>query len=162
MSCSGLSTVLSPLIEQGAGLLLGTSDHQGVPRATRAWGARALGPTVLRVTFSADDPVVVDNVRRGVVAITSADVRTLRSAQIKGRVLRVEPPTEDDLDVAAAQTDDFFRAVHEVDGNDLDLLRRLLPTKMLSVDVELSEGFDQTPGPAAGDALPPTSTGLPS
>lgn len=150
---------LFSLVDSGVGLLFGTSDSDNVPRGTRAWGVRVVGDGLLRVTFGADDEVVVANASRGAVAVTGADARELRSAQLKGRVLSVEEPDEVDLATAAEQTDLFFQAVHETDHDEIDLLRRLLPTRMLAAVVEVSDAFDQTPGPNAGSAVRPERVG---
>lgn len=149
----GFAAPLLSIIDDGVGLLLGTTDHDDVPRGARAWGVRVVGDRRLRVVFSADDEIVVANAADGMVAITGAEVRFLRSAQLKGRSVCVDEPNADDLEVAAEQTELFFRAVHETDKNNLDMLRRLLPTRMLAVEIEVCEAFDQTPGPTAGTAL---------
>ena len=82
--------------------------------------------------------------------MTGADVRTLRSVQLKGRVRLVEPPVADDLALAAEHSQRFFDAVIAVDGLSPDLLRRMLPYEVVCVELEIDEQFDQSPGPAAG------------
>ncbi len=153
MADSGFASPLLSLVDKGVGLLLGTTDEHHVPRGTRAWGVRVIGDRVIRVTFGADDAVVVANASSGTVAITGADVRELKSAQLKGRVLRVVEPDPADLDVAATQTELFLTAIHETDFHDLQVLQRILPGRMLSADVEIDDAFDQTPGPTAGATL---------
>ncbi len=153
MCDGGFAAPLLSLIDDGVGLLLGTCDDDDVPRGTRAWGVRVVGDRQLRVTFGADDELVVTNASGGLVAVTGADARELRSAQLKGRVLAVEEPDEDDLACAAAHTDLFFRAIHETDHTEIDVLRRILPARMLAAVVEVGDVFDQTPGPNAGATL---------
>lgn len=156
---AGFASPLLSLVDKGVGLLLGTVDDHDVPRGTRAWGIRVVGDGVLRVTFGADDETVVANATDGVVAITGADVRDLQSAQLKGRVRAVTEPDATDLEVAAMQTELFFQAIHETDLHDLDILRRILPTRMMSAEVEIIDAFDQTPGPAAGTPLTDSTGG---
>jgi hypothetical protein len=153
MCDGGFAAPLLSLIEDGVGLLLGTCDDDDVPRGTRAWGVRVVGDRLLRVTFSADDATVVANASTGLVAVTGADVRHLRSVQLKGRVQAIEEPDEDDLALAAEQTALFFEAIHETDRTEIDVLRRILPARMLAAVVEVGDAFDQTPGPNAGAAL---------
>lgn len=153
MADGDFASPLLSLVDKGVGLLLGTVDEQNVPRGTRAWGVRVVGERTIRATFSADDDMIVANASNGWVAITGADVRELRSAQLKGRALRVVEPDDDDLDVAAAHTELFLHAIHETDLHGLELLQRFLPVRMLSVDIEVSDMFDQTPGPSAGAHL---------
>jgi hypothetical protein len=146
---------LTNMIEAGAGLILGTVDGDGAPRGIRAWGARVVdvdGQRV-RIVLTADDRRVVDNLAGGKAAFTAADVRTLRSVQLKGRVVIVEPPTPDDVEVTRAQIDRFFEAVNQTDGNPLEQMELMLPTEMVAIEVLVEEEYDQTPGPAAGAAL---------
>jgi hypothetical protein len=144
------------LIGVGTSLVAGTVAADGEPRATRAWAAQVSdGPTRrVRVVMGADDQVSVDNLRTGRFALTGADVRTLRSVQLKGRVVSTEPPTDDDVQQVARHSSAFFRAVHETDGLSVALLERLLPATVLAVVFEVEEVFDQSPGPAAGAAVP--------
>jgi hypothetical protein len=146
---------LTSMIEAGAGLILGTVDGDGAPRGIRAWGARVVdvdGQRV-RIVLTADDRRVVDNLAGGKAAFTAADVRTLRSVQLKGRVVIVEPPTPDDVELTRAQIDRFFEAVNQTDGNPLEQMELMLPTEMVAIEVLVEEEYDQTPGPAAGAAL---------
>ena len=102
------------------------------------------------MVLSADDPVVVGHLDTGVIAITAADVRTLRSVQLKGRIVGVEPTSPQDEAVAAEHSGRFFEAIHETDGHDLAAIRQMLPLRTLTVEVVVEELFDQTPGPDAG------------
>ena len=77
--------------------------------------------------MGADDQVSVDNLENGRFALTGADVRTLRSVQLKGRVVSTEPATAEDVQLVADHSSAFFRAVHETDGLPIALLERLLP-----------------------------------
>ena len=144
---------LSCLVDDGVGLLIGTSDEHGVPRAGRAWGIR-MDDKLLRAVISADDPTLVANLHERHVAVTGADVRRLRSAQLKGRVVAVEEPDESDLATADEHTAGFLTAILETDGTEYELTSRLLPRRMLTVVVAVDEGYDQTPGPRAGERIP--------
>lgn len=144
---------LAGLMDEGAGLLIGTSDPDGTPRATRGWGARLGADGRLRVTLSADDPVIVANLAGRTVAVTTASVRTLRSVQLKGAVVAVNDPDEADLAAIETQTEAFFRGIVETDGHAEHIVRRMLPDRFLAVVVDIGAGFDQTPGPTAGAAL---------
>ncbi|MEZ5238257.1 MAG: hypothetical protein R2716_04720 [Microthrixaceae bacterium] len=48
----------------------------------------------------------------------------------------------------------MLEAIHETDGNPMELLHRFLPLEVAMVELEVSETFDQTPGPEAGAPLP--------
>ncbi len=146
---------LLTMIRAGAGLIVGTVDAHGEPRATRAWGALVPDgvPDRIRVAVTADDEVTLANLAGGLVAITGADVRTLRSVQVKGRVVGLSPPSADEVALVDRQTEAFLAGVHETDGNPLEALRRMLPGSIVVIDVDVGDAYDQTPGPGAGDQL---------
>src|SRR5688572_3772270 len=88
------------LIDGGASLVVGTVSSDGQPRAGRAWASRIVEwePLRIRLVMALDDEVTVENVAPGaIVAVTGADVRTLRSVQLKGCVRLIEPPVPNDL-----------------------------------------------------------------
>ena len=145
-------TGLMELVGAGASLVAGTVAADGEPRATRAWAAWVVDERTrrMRVVMGADDQVSVDNLENGRFALTGADVRTLRSLQLKGRVVRTEPATPEDVQLVADHSGAFFRAVHETDGMPIALLERLLPATVVAVEFEVEEMFDQSPGPGAG------------
>jgi Pyridoxamine 5'-phosphate oxidase len=146
---------LTTMIDAGAGLVVGTVDAQGTPRGVRAWAAWVVDPDAqrLRVVLTGDDREVVANLADGRVALTAADVRTLRSVQMKGRVVAVDEPNAADLELAELQTDRFFVAVSQSDGNPMEMLRLLLPSERVVIEMVVEEQYDQTPGPTAGTAI---------
>ena len=151
----GIDAAERALVDAGCSLVVGTIGSDGTPRATRAWAATVLDDVAgrLRLLVTADDATSLGNLGSGQIALTGADVRTLRAVQLKGHVVVVEPATAEDLVTLDAHTDAFFRAVHETDGNPLDLLRRLLPNDVVAVEMIVDEVYDQSPGPGAGAAL---------
>ena len=132
---------LTSMIDDGAGLVVGTVGDDGEPRATRAWSVSVGDPAECRVRVGAG------------VALNGADVRTFRSVQLKGRIVAVEAPDPTDLEVTRVQSDLFLRTVHETDGNPLESLRRILPLDVVAVEIVVEEMYDQTPGPDAGRPL---------
>lgn len=143
-------------LESGCALLIGTVEPDGKPRAGRGWGLRVLpgdGRT-LRLLLDAEDDVNIANIAAGgSMAVTTTSVRTLRSMQLKGRAIGVEPATPADAEVAGAYMDAFFGDIVETDGTDLALCRRMEPVGYVACTFEVHEAFDQTPGPAAGRPL---------
>ena len=87
------------------------------------------------------------------MAITGADVCTLLSAQLKGTVALVEPPTEADLERAHHHMHRLAELIEETDGTDRGLVLRMFPARLLAIEVEVHEQYDQSPGPEAGAAL---------
>jgi hypothetical protein len=143
------------MIDAGVALVVGSVSAEGEPRVHRACAAWIVEDESNRLRFvvSGDDPELVEHLGSGAVSLTSADVVTYRSAQFKGRPVIVEPPTSEDTELAAQHSEAFFEAINRTDGNPLHLLRRMLPHRMLSVEMIVDETFDQTPGPKAGAAL---------
>jgi hypothetical protein len=149
------------LAERGCALIVGTIGPDGAPHAARAWGltltARTTSP--VRLLLDASDDATLANLRRdgdhgGRIAITVADVRTLRSFQLKGRVAALDPATEADREKADRYCDDFFTDIEVTDGTPRVLTERLRPARYVACTVEVEEAFDQTPGPHAGSPVP--------
>ncbi len=145
----GLDPARIEMLTAGSGLIVGCVDPDGTPLAVRAWSAAIVEGRV-RIGMSADDPRAVANVEQRPVAVTAADVPTLASVQVKGRVVAIEPPTDADLELMAAQSGAFFRAIHETDGYPIEGLRSLLPQTMVMIEIDVSDVYDQSPGPRAG------------
>lgn len=140
------------ILEAGTSLVVGTVSLDGEPRATRAFALTIDDATsgAVRLVMSADDPVTVENLGSGLVAVTAADVRTLRSVQLKGRVVSVAPPSDDELALMDEHSALFLAAIADTDGHPPSLTRQLLPIESVTVVMVVDEVFDQTPGPSAG------------
>jgi hypothetical protein len=151
-----LDAATAAFLEGGCALIVGTVGPGGAPRASRAWGLTVLpgGGTTLRVLVSTDDPVPAAGVRDGGrIAITAADVPTLRSMQLKGRVTGIEEATDEDRSRAARYMEAFFADVNATDGTPVEVIERVTPFDVRAWSVEVEELFDQTPGPGAGAPL---------
>jgi hypothetical protein len=141
------------LLQSGCALLLGTVDPSGMPHATRGWGLRVIDPdrSEVRILLPGDDPIVLSNLRStGRIAVTGVDIETLRSIQVKGRTLRIEPPTTTDRHWSTRYCDALFADIEHVEATPPALVRLLVPRDILGCDVVLDECYDQTPGPRAG------------
>ncbi len=141
------------MLDRGCGLIVGVATPDGEPHAERAWSVRVVDEATkrLRCTMSADDERVVAGLAPGrTIAVTGADVRTLVAVQVKGPITWSGPADETDLALMAHQSDLFLEAVHEVDRNPVEQLRRMLPIEVISVEFEVVAVFDQSAGPEAG------------
>ena len=139
---------------------MATVGPDGAPRAGRGWGLTltATSTSPVRILIDADDAETLANLGRdgdhgGRIAITGADVRTLRSFQLKGRVTALEPGGEEDHDKADRYCDDFFTDIEVTDGTPRVLTERLRPARYVACTVDVEEAFDQTPGPQAGSPV---------
>lgn len=105
----------------------------------------------VRVLLAADDEVAIAHVASGAgVAITAASVRTLRSLQLKGRAVGIDAAAPSDPERARQYLDAFLTDIHETDGTPIELAGRMAPAAHVAFLADITELFDQTPGPAAG------------
>src|SRR3954447_6551618 len=115
------------LLGRGRGLVAGIVDPDGRPYALRAWGVTP-SPSdegVVRVILGDDCHAVGDWIVGTRAAVTGGDVATMQSLQIKGRVVALREPDDDDLAAFEEHSEAFYVAVHESDGDPIELLRRL-------------------------------------
>ncbi|MCB1016579.1 MAG: pyridoxamine 5'-phosphate oxidase family protein [Acidimicrobiales bacterium] len=146
------------LAERGCALVVGTVGRDGSPHAGRGWGLTLspASPSPVRLLLDAGDEVTLANLRHargGRIAVTGADVETLRSFQLKGRVVAIEDATDDDLEKLGRYCDDFFTDIEVTDGTPRHLTERLRPATCVACTIEVDEAFDQTPGPGAGSRV---------
>jgi hypothetical protein len=142
-------------LEGGCALIVGTVLPDGEPHARRGWGLTVLSAETangrLLLATEVTDPA--DLATGSAIAITAADVATLRSVQLKGRVLGTEAATDADRDRAGRFVDAFFNDIVETDGTPRAILDRLVPAEYSACLVQFDELYDQTPGPRAGGRL---------
>lgn len=140
-------------LHSGCALLVGTVSSDGVPHAARGHGLRVLAhdPPRVRVILPFDEQLL-DNLRAtGLIAITSADVPTLMSLQLKGRAGPVEAPLPEDLAASERYTTAFVNDIVRIDRHPRSVVSVwAVVSEVVACDVEVLEIFDQTPGPAAG------------
>jgi hypothetical protein len=147
-------------IEGGGALIIGTVEADGTPCAARGWGIAVLpggGHQLrVRVLLDASDRRALQALdTTGAMSVTSTDVRTLRSIQIKGEATPLGVATEEDLALARTYCEAFFEAIQDADGIARSLLERLVPGAYVAYEVTVHDRFDQTPGPGAGAAILP-------
>ena len=147
-----IDEALRAFLERGGAMVVGTVSADGVPHAQRGWGCSVTGPTTIRLLLDSSDPVLRSDIAAaGRLAVTSADVRTLRSVQLKGRVTAVEPePGPADLERCEAHNEELLTDIEETDHYPRALTERMVPPAYIVAVVEVEELYDQTPGPAAG------------
>ena len=110
--------------------------------------------TTVRLLLDAADAVSIANLTDGgAVAITAADVRTLRSTQLKGRAIGTDPPADGDAERAGRYCEAFMADIQATDGTPRDMLQRIVPLAYVPCTVVVHERFDQTPGPGAGQRI---------
>jgi hypothetical protein len=111
-------------------------------------------PARVRLLLAANDVRTHENLRAtGAIAITSADVSSLYSLQLKGTVEFIEPPTPDDVAKAAQYNDAFLCDIVSTDGYKRSDIESWVPTEFVACVALVREIFDQTPGPSAGGSF---------
>lgn len=147
-----IDEALRAFLERGCAMVVGTVSPDGAPHAQRAWGCQVVGPDTVRLLLDASDPVLRQHLDAGRrIAVTSADVRDLRSVQLKGRVTAVEDEADaDDLARCDRHNDELFADIEAADFYPRALTERMVPPGYLVAVVAVEELYDQTPGPGAG------------
>jgi hypothetical protein len=143
-------------LEGGCSLVIGSVGADGAPTASRGWGLTMLSRErgECRLLLDAAAERFIDNLHRtGVIAVTAADVPTLRSIQLKGVVTDIEPATDADRDRADQYTCAFFDDIEHTDGTDRRVLEHMRPREFVASLATFDRIYDQTPGPSAGAAL---------
>ena len=146
-----IDEALAAFLERGCAMVVGTVDPDGWPHAQRGWGCRVLDPRTVRILLDDSDATLRAHVDDGGrIAVTSADVRDLRSVQLKGSVTSVEAAGPDDLERCERHNDELFEDIWQTDFFPRELTERMVPPGYVVAVVEIDEVFDQTPGPGAG------------
>jgi hypothetical protein len=144
-----LDSATTSFLLSGCSLIVGGLTPDGEPFATRGWGIRLVGDdrSSVRVVVGTAD---LARLEPAAVAVTGADVPTLRSLQLKGTVEAVEPLDDEDVAQHRSFCDQFFADVQRTDGIPRSLMERLVPADRTVVVLRVRQLFDQTPGPNAG------------
>jgi hypothetical protein len=147
-------------LEGGCALIIGTVEPGGKPRSARGWGLTLLDGEArrARLLLDAEDDITIANAAGGgAIAVTAADVLTLRSIQLKGRSVGVEPADDDDEATAEAYYRKLFTDIEQTDGTPWEVAMRMVPVGYVACTLEIEDAFDQTPGPEAGGRIGGTS-----
>ena len=147
-------TDLAPDLQYGgAALIYSFVTPDGEPVAGRAWGLREIGvgPPTVRVIIPGGQ-LRPELLGTG-FAITGSNVLTLVSAQLKGRLVALDDYGDGDRPVFEQYREAFFLAVEEADHIPWASLERMVPVAFDVAIVEVSETYDQTPGPSAGELI---------
>jgi hypothetical protein len=147
------------LIESGCGMLAGFVTASGLPFATRGWGLTVLGDGKrARLLVGTVEMQHLGYPPGGeistTVAVTGANILTLRSVQLKGPITSVEPMNDDaDARRLSSYCNGYFDDVLVVDSIPRYLMERMVPADLMACEFEIVEVYDQTPGPNAGAAV---------
>ncbi len=138
----------------GVSIIVGTVLPDGIPFASKGYGASPTGDDIVHVFLDAGQADLIGHVRAsGRLAITSGNVVTFQSVQLKGGVEALGPATAGEHDTAVELTRRFISRIAQVDNLPTALFERRIPSAFVTCTVRVDSIFDQTPGPMAGAPL---------
>lgn len=146
---------IAQLVQQGVAIVIGTRDADLRPAVSRAWGPELSGDgaTLMLCVEAPPGSPTERNLRDGSpLAATFSLPSSYATAQLKGVVTAIEPPSPDRLAAVGRHADAFVTETSKV-GMSPPLARRTVGTEFLTVVVAVAERYDQTPGEGAGRAL---------
>jgi hypothetical protein len=147
-------TELAEFVHGGVAAIAATRDEAMRPSIVRAWGPEVDGETVTLCLAAAPDSLAAANLRaNGAIAVTFSLPTTYRGVQMKGGVVgEVGEPSEAQLERVRAHAEAFAEQTVQV-GLTREQGRRFSRGPLVSVTFEVTELYDQTPGPGAGARL---------
>lgn len=145
------------LLHTGVSVMVGTRDAVLMPECTRAWGIRIAQDRgtvtiLLAETFAGK---TLDNLgENGMIAVTCSRPTDHLTCQLKGRVRSIKPVTSIDQELSRRWHRDFSAELNAVGGASI-LSEGWIVEPTVAVDIDVTDVFDQTPGPGAGKKVGP-------
>jgi hypothetical protein len=149
---------LAAMLQGGVSIGVAACDHELNPTLVRATGCRISSDrrqATIFVSATQAAPLLRCVRDNGAVAVVFSQPSTHRSVQLKGRDAAVSSLAQDDLKRIEDYRNAFTREVGPL-GFDEILVHSLLAypsADIVSVTFTVSEAFEQTPGPKAGEPL---------
>jgi hypothetical protein len=147
------------LLARRVSIIVGTGDATLRPHVMRAVGARLSGDrrrvTVLLPQAGSGD-VLADLRANGRIAVVFSEPSSHRTLQVKGGDAVVAACGPDDRELAARTLEGFVDEIGQL-GLAAEVAHTMLghDDDLVAVHFTIAEAFEQTPGPAAGERLPP-------
>ncbi|MCA9647298.1 MAG: pyridoxamine 5'-phosphate oxidase family protein [Polyangiaceae bacterium] len=148
---------LVEFLESGVSMILATRDAELRPEVLRGLGALVAADRQSITLFlnAALSARTLDNIRaNGRIAVAFSRIHDHRTVQLKGRVLEVRDVTPQQQPELERYRVAFAEQV-AMTGLPRSVTRRMRISPSVALSIEFDEGFDQTPGPAAGRPMEP-------
>jgi len=146
---------LVELFESGVSILVGTRDAARRPEATRGVGA-VVSPDRRRLTVFLPGAVserAVANLRdNGLIAVGFSSVLDHQTLQVKGKTEEIRDARDDEREIVT-RYHAAFAEILAVVGLPRTTVRYLNVWPSVAVTFEVTDVFQQTPGPNAGERL---------
>ena len=142
----------------GVSIMLASRNAQMIPSIARAKGCAVvdLGTPKLRVFVSAAQaPDLIDDVKTSkMISVTFSVPSTHQSLQFKGNDAKVSTVADREHDLIDAYVQTFASSIGSL-GFTEEFTRAFFasPRDEVAIEFTPTEGFEQTPGPAAGTRL---------
>jgi hypothetical protein len=146
---------LAQFVQSGLAAIVGTASDDGRPHIAYGWAPRiSENGSGLDIFLDAAraTQTLNDLESNGRIALTVADPVSYRSIQFKGRSNGWSAPSGGDAVWVAAYREAFLVNTSLV-GDPVAIIRNMWLDEFVRVGTIIERAFDQTPGPAAGQAL---------
>ena len=154
---SPIGDAQAALMSRHVSIIVSSRDERHRPHLMRAVGCR-LSDDRRRVTLlmpgGSGDPVLADLRTNGRIAVVFSEPSSNLTVQVKGTDAVVSPVAPGDQALAEAYLLGFIEEIGQL-GFSADVARTILAygQALQRIDFSVSEAFEQTPGPAAGQRL---------
>lgn len=157
-----LDPATAEFIASGISINAAATRPDAVPSMARAIGCRVAADARIVTLLFAGTPAaaLLDDIRRsGALAVVFSQPSTHRTLQLKGDDARIVPVAAADRALCQRYIEIFVDGLTQL-GYPGEVLRALLdhdPDDLVAVQFTPASAFSQTPGPGAGEPLPPAS-----
>jgi hypothetical protein len=146
-----IDDVLREHLGSGVSVIVGTVSADGAPYASKGFGAVAIGDDLVQVFLDARELELLDDIRASHrLSVTTGDVFTFQSVQLKGRVESLEAATADEHAAALTLTGRFNERIARLQDLPVEAFDRQTPPGFVTCTSRIYGVFDQSPGPMAG------------
>lgn len=143
------------LLQTGVSVVVGTRDATLMPECTRAWGIR-IGEDRRTITIfltEAISPKTLKNLREnGLVAVSCTRPTDHVACQLKGHVRNIRPADQRDQTRSRNWHREFVEEIVAI-GVPAETGLAWITEPDLAVEIDVTEVFQQTPGPGTGEKL---------
>jgi len=143
------------LLQTGVSVVVGTRDAALMPECTRAWGIR-IGEDRRTVTIfltEAISPQTLKNLREnGLVAVSCTRPTDHVACQLKGRVRNIRPADQRDRKRSRDWHREFVEEIVAI-GVPAETGQAWITEPDLAVEIDVTDVFQQTPGPGTGEKI---------
>ena len=142
---------LPRLLDGLTAVVVGTRDAALVPACVQAVGlaADASGRVTVYIPEATGEACFANIEANGAVAVAMEKVLTHRTVQVKGRCIEMRPAGPDEREVVERCMSSFFDDV-AMAGAPRPILMKKNRWPCRAVTLDVTEIFEQTPGPRAG------------